>query len=235
VKAAVEKSLGYGFKRPELLDEALTHRSAVTVVAPDGGDSAWNERLEFLGDAVLSLGISTRLHARAEQFKEGELSKIRAALVNEGFLAGVARRIKLGDAIRLGRGERKAGLDDQDSILADALEAVLGAVYLDGGFDAARSVVDRLFQEELGGPLDHLFARDFKTELQEVVQGRLKERPDYVVLDESGPQHARTFTVAVSIQGIEMGRGTGNTKKNAAQAAAAVALRTYARQNEAQS
>lgn len=235
MKASVEKSLGYGFKRPELLDEALTHRSAVTGFAPDGGDSAWNERLEFLGDAVLSLGISTRLHARAEQFKEGELSKIRAALVNEGFLAGVARRIKLGDAIRLGRGERKAGLDDQDSILADALEAVLGAVYLDGGFDAARSVVDRLFQEELEGPLDHLIARDFKTELQEVVQGRLKERPDYVVLDESGPQHARTFTVAVNIQGIEMGRGAGNTKKSAAQAAAAVALRTYARQSEAQS
>lgn len=221
MNALLQKSLGYEFKRPEILDEALTHASA-------SSGAKWNERLEFLGDAVLSLGISTRLHARAEQFKEGDLSRIRAALVNEGFLAGVARRIHLGDAVRLGRGERKAGLSDRDSILADALEAVLGAVYLDGGFDAARFVVDRLFQEELEGPLDHLIARDFKTELQEVVQGRLKERPDYVVLDETGPQHVRMFTVAVTIQGVEMGRGSGNTKKSAAQAAAAIALRKYA-------
>ncbi len=237
----LQKSLGYEFKRPEILEEALTHASASSIADFSSARAKWNERLEFLGDAVLSLGVSTRLHARAEQFKEGDLSRIRAALVNEGFLAGVARRINLGDAIRLGRGERKAGLSDQDSILADALEAVLGAVYLDGGFDAARFVVDRLFQEELEGPLDHLISRDFKTELQEVVQGKLKERPDYVVLDESGPPHARTFTVAVTIQGVEMGRGSGNTKKSAAQAAAAIALRNYAgvehnaRKREAQS
>ncbi len=217
---SLETVLGHAFKDQSLLLQALTHSSAV------GSDPGckWNERLEFLGDAVLSLGVSTRLYSRGENFKEGELSKIRAALVNEAFLAGIARSMRLGDAIQLGRGERKAGLADQDSILADALEAVLGAVYLDGGFDAARFVVDRLFQEELGGTLDHLVTRDFKTELQELTQGMHQVRPEYSVIEESGPAHARSFVVSVSLHGEEMGRGGGATKKAASQAAARIAL-----------
>jgi len=233
----LETLLGYNFKQPGLLIEALTHSSAVTAdskasVAPKVS-RRWNERLEFLGDSVLSVSISTRLFARAEQFKEGELSKIRAALVNESFLAGIARKIKLSEVILLGRGERKAGLDNQDSILADALEAVLGAIYLDGGFDAARSAVDQLFQEELEGPLDHLVVRDFKTELQEVVQGLHKELPEYHVTDEIGPPHARSFTVVVKILGIEFGLGSGSTKKNASQVAARAALLKIQKVNEA--
>ncbi|MEY4632141.1 MAG: hypothetical protein RIQ81_2261 [Pseudomonadota bacterium] len=223
--SAFEKSIGYSFKQRDLLVEALTHSSAgMDSTMPVNPARRWNERLEFLGDAVLSLGISTRLFAREELFKEGDLSRIRAALVNEGFLAGIARRLRLGDEIQLGRGERKAGLAEQDSILADALEAVLGAVYLDGGFDAARFVVDRLFQEELEGRLAHLVGRDFKTELQELVQGLHKERPEYVVVGEEGPPHARTFTVSVSVLGREMGQGCGVSKKAASQMAAQAAL-----------
>ena len=214
--ALLETALGYKFQRREFLDEALSHSSALA--------GPVNERLEFLGDAVLSLSISGRILSRDENFKEGELSKIRAALVNEAFLAGIARKIKLGGEVRLGHGERKAGLDDQDSILADALEAVLGAVYLDGGFDAARFVVDRLFQDELEGPFDQMIARDFKTELQEIVQERHKSRPEYAVVDESGPPHARSFTVVVKVLGIEHGSGSGGTKKSASQAAAKIAL-----------
>ena len=235
--AHFETVLGHTFKQPGLLIEALTHSSAVAgaskAAAAPKVRRRWNERLEFLGDAVLSVSISTRLFGRAEQFKEGELSKIRAALVNESFLAAIARRIKLGEIIQLGRGERKAGMDNQDSILADALEAVLGAVYLDGGFDAARSVVDRLFQEELEGPLDLLIVRDFKTELQEIVQGLHKELPEYLVTGESGPSHARSFTVVVKILGIEFGRGSGGTKKSASQVAAHTALVKIQKVNEA--
>lgn len=240
----LESAISYRFTRRELLDEALTHSSVVLSAPSDGSrrvksgaepgsnKGLWNERLEFLGDAVLSLGISTRLYARAEQFKEGELSKIRAALVNEGFLAGIARRLKLGDCIQLGRGERKARLQDQDSILADALEAVLGAVYLDGGFDAARFVVDRLFQEELEGSLDDLIGRDYKTELQELVQGLHKERPEYRVVEESGPPHARNFVVAVDVLGAELGQGSGSTKKAASQEAAKIALNAWKKKVE---
>ncbi len=220
IQKNLETALGYAFKDASLLTQALTHSS----VAGGKPECKWNERLEFLGDAVLSLGVSTRLFSRSENFKEGDLSKIRAALVNEAFLAGIARGLGLGDAIQLGRGERKAGLADQASILADALEAVLGAIYLDGGFDAARFVVDRLFQEELEGTLDHLVTRDFKTELQELTQSLHQQLPEYTLIDETGPAHAKKFVVAVSLRGEEMGRGSGVTKKAASQTAARVAL-----------
>jgi len=228
----LEAALGYTFQDKALLYEALTHRSAVTTSPPAGQAAgqaghvslAWNERMEFLGDAVLGLAIGSRLIERSEVFAEGELSKLRAALVNEAFLASVARRIDLGNWLIIGRGEELAGGRDKDSLLADAVEAVLGAVFRDGGFERARTLVALLFGDALGGALEGLKGRDFKSELQELVQARLKARPEYVLVDEGGPAHAKSFAVAVFIGSREWGRGRGASKKRASQEAARNAL-----------
>jgi ribonuclease III len=230
----VSEIAGYTFSDPKLLAEALTHSSA-RKVSYDDHDSkiagrtvrsggTWNERMEFLGDSVLSVVISTALFFRKEHFKEGELSRIRAALVNEVFLASLARRLQLGERIKLGHGERKAGLDDQDSILADALEAVIAAVYLDGGFAAAQRVVEGLFADQLRGDVHQLVAHDYKTELQELIQAAYKDRPDYSLVSQSQEQAGRIFTVSVGFRGVELGRGSGLSKKNASQEAARMAL-----------
>lgn len=237
VTNADQEIAGYRFRKPELLEEALTHSSARKSATirrdPIGGSSrdsaligrnSWNERLEFLGDSVLGLVISTALFSRDEQFKEGDLSRIRAALVNESFLAGLARRLNLGPKIRIGHGESKSGLQFQDSILADAMEAVIAAIYLDGGFPAAKSVVERLFEQELVGDVRHLIAHDYKTELQELIQGVYKQRPEYLLVDQSREQAGRIFTVVAGFNGVELGRGSGLSKKSASQEAARKAL-----------
>jgi len=222
----LEAEVGYTFQRRELLQEALTHRSAVSA-------TQWNERLEFLGDAVLGLAISTELFRNGENFVEGDLSKLRAAIVNEKCLAAKARSIELGKCLQLGRGEELAGGRHKDSILADATEALLGAVFLDSGFPEAHSLVQRLFRCELDGSSTLNTTRDFKTELQEYVQGQSKELPVYEVVNESGPAHQRTFEVTVTIDGRLMGRGCGCSKKRASVAAAREALVTIEKQKKA--
>jgi len=218
---ALEQSLGYQFRDPRLCEMALTHKSWLNESADDGrGD---NERLEFLGDAVLALVVSDLLMKRFPDHPEGELSKKRAALVNEAGLARVAETLALGQWIFLGRGEEQAGGRQKRSILADALEALVGAVYTDGGFSAAYRVAERLFVGELD-QASSVAERDFKSRLQEISQARLHLAPTYTVVAQEGPDHDKTFEVAIFLGGREYGRAQGKSKKEAQQNAAAQAL-----------
>lgn len=219
--------LAYRFQAPHLLRQALRHRShAYENPKEPGGD---NERLEFLGDAVLSLAVSQLLLERFPEADEGTLSRMRASLVNEEKLACVAAQLGLGDLLLLGKGEELSGGRTKPSILADAVEALLGAVYWDGGFDQAFRLVRRFFQAELtqatvqADPL-HRLDRDFKTQLQEVTQAQMRLVPQYQVEREEGPDHDKTFYVAVSLAGRVLARGVGKSKKAAEQAAAREAL-----------
>jgi ribonuclease-3 len=212
----VAERLGYRFSTPGALMVALTHRSV-------GGDRDNNETLEFLGDAVLALAIAELLMQRHPAAREGELSKLRAGLVNAAVLADKARTLHLNGSLRLGKGEEKTGGRDKESILASAYEAVLGAIFLDGGYDAVRDVVAREFAADLiaGGPAG---AGDYKTRLQELTQRRFRVSPVYHLIDEQGPDHAKRFAVELSIEGRVAGRGAGPSKKAAEQAAAMEAL-----------
>jgi len=211
----LETGLGHRFVRPEHLAVALTHRSS--------GDAENNEKLEFLGDAVLSLAMSDVLMARFPDAREGDLSKIRASLVNAEVLARKARELELGRWLRLGKGEEKSGGRDKPSILASAYEAVLGAVYLDAGYEPARAVIERQFAPDVE---EHLTVglRDYKTRLQELTQRLFRETPAYTLVEESGPDHAKRFASEITIGGRTCGRGVGRSKKMAEQAAAADAL-----------
>jgi ribonuclease III len=182
----LQRVLGYRFQDGRLLQRALTHRSI-------GHDN--NERLEYLGDALLNFVIGEAVFLSQAKASEGELSRLRATLVREETLAQVARRIDLGDEVLLGSGELKSGGFRRDSILADALEAVLGAVHLDGGFDAARSLCLRLFEPELQHLPDPDTLKDAKTRLQERLQAASRPLPEYSVLSEEGPPHQRAFRV----------------------------------------
>jgi ribonuclease-3 len=209
--------IGYSFGKPELLALALVHRSALARAGQN------NEKLEFLGDAVLDLAISDLLMERFPTADEGELSKRRAALVNARVLAAKAAAMNLGAELRLGKGEEKSGGRKKASILAAAFEAVIGAVYLDGGFGAAREMVSHHFREDLvraGGesPIDH------KSRLQEITQQLFHETPTYALVQASGPDHDRAFVVEISIAGRLSGRGEGKSKKEAEQQAALEAL-----------
>jgi ribonuclease-3 len=212
----IAERLGYRFTAPATLVTALTHRSL-------GGDAGNNETLEFLGDAVLALAVAELLMERHPTAREGELSKLRAGLVNAGTLAAKARGLALSDCLRLGKGEEKTGGRDKESILAAAYEALLGAVFLDGGYEAARGVVVRAFAsdvtaEALAG------ASDYKTRLQELTQRRFRVSPVYQLVEEQGPDHAKQFAVELSVEGRVLGRGAGPSKKAAEQAAAMAAL-----------
>ena len=213
----VAAALGHSFGDPSLLERALTHTSYVS--EHDGVES--NQRLEFLGDAVLGAVIADRLHADWD-LAEGEMSKVRAAVVNETALARVASGLGVGDALLLGRGEDAGGGRHKDPILADAMEALIGAVYLDGGFEAAQDVIDRLWSPMLVERAQAPGRRDHKTRLQEILAAGGGE-PAYEV-EASGPDHARRFTAAVSIDGRVVGRGEGTSKKRAQQEAAHAAL-----------
>jgi ribonuclease-3 len=217
----LEALLGHTFRRPELFTCALTHKSFVNENPAMG--RADNERLEFLGDAVLDLVVGHMLMERFPRLREGELSMLRAQIVSEAGLAPIARQLGIGEWLFLGRGEEQTGGRDKLSLLADAVEALIAAVYLDGGFEAARDVVERLFAAhvdnvELPGLQDH------KTRLQERTQALHKETPAYQVVAETGPDHDKTFEVAVSLRGRELARARGKSKKEAEQRAASAAL-----------
>ena len=197
---------------------ALTHKSYCN----EHRDEACldNERLEFLGDAVVDLAISHRLMERFPNASEGELSKLRALIVNEEALAKIARKIGLGDLLLLGRGEELTGGREKSSVLADALEAVAGAIYKSGGMSRVMELVDRFFTDILDGVAQGRAGQDYKTMLQEDVQNRLRVSPRYRVVNESGPDHEKIFEVEVTI-GVEVfARSTGRSKKEAEQAAA---------------
>jgi ribonuclease III len=213
--------LAYRFRDPDLLATALTHTSWINEAAAPGRVD--NERLEFLGDAVLALVTSDLLMTRLPDAPEGELSRARAALVSEGGLGRAAAALDLGRFIWLGRGEEKTGGRSRPSILANALEALLGAVYLDGGLEAARAIAAQLFQSDLGDV--RRYARlDFKSRLQERAQALWQVAPVYEVVGVSGPDHDKRFEVSLAIAGQSWGRAGGRSKKEAEQAAAAAAL-----------
>jgi ribonuclease-3 len=225
----LEERLGRKFRNPELLQRALTHSSAVpelrnletaNFTSPEN-----NEQLEFLGDAVLDLLASEYLVEKFPKWSEGQLSKSRARLVNAHALELAARRLGLGEHLRLGRGEEKTGGRDKPALLADAFEAVVAAIYLDGGLAPAKEMLrTALFEaalEERGG---NLFEADRKSALQEFLQGRGKAPAEYRLAAQSGPDHKKTFQVEVWVEGACMASGLGNTKKEAEQRAAGSAL-----------
>lgn len=199
----------------ELLEQALIHRSW----AFEHGGVEPNERLEFLGDAVLALVVTDEIFHAHPTAAEGRLAKLRAAAVRTGTLAAVAREIGLGSYVRLGRGEDASGGRDKDSILADTLEAVLGAVYLDQGFATAYDLIERLFARRLVGLAEHAAALDYKTSLQELTALRFRVLPRYELSD-MGPDHDKQFTATVSVRGEVIGQGSGRNKKQAEQRAA---------------
>ena len=222
---AVERILGYHFHQPRLLGEALTHKSYSN--ERRGKDRTQNERLEFLGDAVLSLVMSEYLAAEFPENSEGGLSKLKAQLVSEASLARAARRMKLGRLLRLGKGEELSKGREKHSLLADALEALIAAVYLDGGLEASRAFTLRVLAEELQAARAeqaHPWMEDYKTQLQEVCQKRFDTLPRYEIVKESGPDHEKVFEVELTIQGIMRGGGSGRSKKEAEQKAARAAL-----------
>ncbi|MES0349119.1 MAG: ribonuclease III [Desulfobacteria bacterium] len=220
--SSLENELGYEFKDIGLLREALQHSSYVN----EQSDPALqdNERLEFLGDAVLDLVITHILMNHFPQTLEGELSRMRAAIVNESQLAAVAQKLNLGQYLLLGKGEALSRGEEKSSILADALEAVIAAAYLDGGLKNAFDVIERQFSRVISQVGERLEAEDFKSRLQELVQVRFKTIPYYTVIAESGPDHDKTFEVRLSIGTSLTTHGTGKSKKAAEQAAAQVAF-----------
>lgn len=218
-------SLTYRFQDEALLDEALTHKSYVN--ERKGSNSWHNERLEFLGDAVLALIISEYLATRYPQLNEGALSKLKARLVSEFSLATAARRLNLGAHLKLGRGEERSKGREKASLLADGLEAVIAAVYLDGGLAAGRAfTLDALGEEihRLDSPDDTIAGSDYKTSLQEWCQRRHKSLPRYTTLQELGPDHQKIFVVEVAVGDKPVGSGRGASKKEAEQEAARHAL-----------
>ena len=236
---SLQGRIGYSFKDPLLLYEALTHRSAIKAPAgrnnfvnsyrrlPDLESLPWNERIEFLGDSILNLVISTSLWPATghdgKLFTEGELSRLRSSLVNETTLAQLAIDLRLGESILLSRGETRQGARTRPGLLADVLEALFGAVYLDGGFEAASSVIGRCFKDQLVNSLQAL-ERDSKSWLQEWSQKRFQQAPEYEVVSESGPAHSRKYEVSVSIIGVRLACAKGCSKKRASQIAAGVAI-----------
>jgi ribonuclease III len=218
--SGLQALIGYRFADPDLLRTALVHRSYANEHRELG--LADNERLEFLGDAVLGLVVSQMLMESYPQLDEGELSVTRAQVVSEGGLSEAAGELGLGRWLHLGKGEERTGGREKPSLLADALEAVVAAVFLDGGFEAAQDLVRRLFARRLE-KLDPTAVHDFKTTLQEKAQALLRATPEYRVVSESGPDHDKTFEVCVVIAGREWARATGKSKKSAEQHAAAAA------------
>ncbi len=217
--SALERRLRAVLRDKALWEQALTHRS----YAYERGGLPTNERLEFLGDAVLGIVITDQLYKEFPDQPEGDLAKMRAALVNMTVLADVSREIGLGDAVKLGRGEEMTGGKNKSSILADTLEAVFGAVYLDRGVRTARRVILRLFLPRIRGQVEGGVVHDYKTTLQELAAAQLSTLPEYA-LSESGPDHAKRFQAVVSLAGISYGAGAGRSKKEAEQAAARVAV-----------
>lgn len=221
---ALQAALGHEFDDPSLLTRALTHAS----FANESGEDFDNQRMEFLGDSVLNLAISTELFHRYADWPEGKLSRLRSRLVCEATLAALARKLDLGNQLRLGRGEDTSGGREKPSLLADAYEAVLAAIYLDGGFEVARSFILAAFGDEIDNETSRQNRADFKTRLQELVQATSDLRPRYSIIHTDGPPHAREFTAEVKVGEEVLGIGLGLSKKSAQQEAARVALDTLA-------
>ncbi len=219
MNSPIEDALDYRFSAPDLLRTALTHRS----FSNERGEKDNYERLEFLGDAVLGLVASRWLYDRSPEEPEGGLAKHKSFLVSAPVLARFGESIGLGPELRLGVGEERSGGSTKASILADAVEALFGAVYLDGGLPAAREIIERLLEEALE-ERSRLVHADAKTRLQELVQARGWALPEYCVVTETGPDHSKRFTVECSVAGEAAGTAEGRSKKLAEQAAAGKAL-----------
>jgi ribonuclease-3 len=215
---AFSRRLGHAFGDPALLELALTHRSWCA----EHPGTASNERLEFLGDSVLGLAVTDHLFTSYPDVAEGQLAKVRASVVSAPTLGVVAREIDLGPVLRLGKGEEQSGGRQKQSILADGLEAVIGAVHVDGGWEVARSLVLRLLGDRIALAASGPGGEDFKTLLQEHVARRYDAVPTYVITEE-GPDHGKRFFATVLVGGEELGRGMGSSKKQAEQDAARVA------------
>ena len=226
--AGLQDSLNHVFNDMNLLNKALTHKSYVN---ESSLDLKHNERFEFLGDSVLDLVVSDYTLCEFLEYREGVLSKIRASVVNESCLAELARKVDLGKYLLLGKGERLSGGQNKDSLLANAFEAVVGAVYQDSGFDSAAKIFLPLLQPEIEKYANNLSFRDFKSELQEYTQNKMMCIPAYKVAREMGPDHQKEFEIVALIKGEEQGRGTGRSKKEAEQSAAKVALEHYIDEN----
>jgi ribonuclease-3 len=229
---ALEERLGHKFSQPALLEKALTHSSSVPELKSSGAEELGasslpmdNERLEFLGDAVLELLTSEYLLASFPEWSEGQLSKSRARIVNASSLEAAARRLRLGEHLRLGRGEEKTGGREKPTILADAFEAVVAAVYLDAGLGSTREILRRLlFEQALEERGERISESDRKSALQEFLQGRGRPPAEYRLAGESGPDHQKVFLIEVWVNGEYMATGEGSTKKEAEQRAARTAL-----------
>ena len=220
--ARLQQRLGINWSDPGLFYQALTHSSCAHENRHLG--LTHNQRLEFLGDAVLELVISEYLFRTFPRRSEGELTKLRAAVVCEPSLAKVSRELALGYCLRMGRGEERSGGRERPSILADAFEALLGAIYMDQGLEAARKVIMQELKPVINDVIEGRLEQDYKTELQEILQQHSPDPVNYVILKEEGPDHDKTFTAGVIYRGKEIGRGTGHSKKEAEQHAAKEAL-----------
>ena len=220
-----ESRIGYTFQRRDLLTRAITHKSYSHEARQD--DVRHNETFEFLGDSVLGFVIGDLLFRQFPGLDEGALSKMKAYLVSAQSLAAKARRFEMGDVILLGVGEEKTGGRKKDSLLANLYEAMIAAVFLDGGIEAARKMIEESFADDLRAIReDDLLFHDYKTALQELAQGNGLPLPEYTVVDEVGPDHDKTFVVEVKI-GNKLARGEGSSKKEAQQQAARHALREH--------
>ncbi|MGI6204866.1 MAG: ribonuclease III [Anaerovoracaceae bacterium] len=218
-----EEKTGYRFINAELLETALTHSSFTREHNMDR--SRCNERLEFLGDAFFDAIVGEELFRRLENSEEGELTKLRAQVVCARSLADEGRRLGVGEIVRLGKGERQTGGAERQSVIADAMEAVIGAVFIDGGYEAARNVVLRLFGRTIDAAVEGRLEADYKTAFQELVQKNGSVDIRYNINGEEGPDHDKTFYASVSVGGEVRGRGSGKSKKEAEQDAARQALR----------
>lgn len=216
---SLEKEIGYVFKKRSLLKQAVTHRSYAN---ENRGSGPFNERLEFLGDAVLSLISADFLYKKFPSMAEGDLTKLRSSLVCTASLSEYARRINLGDYLLLGKGELATGGNERDSNLENAFEALIAAVYLDGGIDKARRFVLRFLDDSV--ETHHISFKDYKTKLQEIVQESHEETLNYVITKESGPDHDKRYEVEVHLNSNVIGKGKGRSKKQAEQEAAKQAL-----------
>jgi ribonuclease-3 len=219
---ALQTRIDYHFSNPALLRESLTHKSFSN--ERPGESVPDNERLEFLGDAVLDLVVSRGIFHDFPALPEGELTRIRAEVVSEKGLAAIARELNLGSCLLLGRGEERSGGREKESLLADALEALLGAVFCDGGFDRVSSVIEASFGSAVALSASRKAGIDHKTRLQELVQARHGHPPVYVLTRTEGPDHQRLYTVEVRLDDRTIGMGQGRNKKGAEQAAACEAL-----------
>lgn len=217
----LEEALGYSFQQPALLENALTHSSYAN---ESKGRLSSNERLEFLGDSILGMVVAEHLYRNHPHVPEGELTRIRAALVCEDSLARTARLLQLGQYLKLGRGEDNGGGRERPSILADAVESVLAAVYLDGGIAPVRTIIERYILVRERETLSR--ERDYKTTLQELVQRKSGQVLEYRLLREEGPDHKKRFFVCVDLNGTSIGEGEGRSKKEAEQDAARAAVQS---------